>query len=379
MFRRIPFALALTAFIFAQAQQNPEPLKTEQPKPAAAQAPPAQTPASTPGPAPAHASAAPADLQQKPIKVQVNEVIVPVTVTDEKNKFVSNLDANDFRIFDEGREQKLHFFSREHSQPVVVGFLIDLSNATRLHWKNYQDAATELALNLLPGDNPKYSAYLITYGNDAEVAVDTTHDPEMIVDKLRKAKPGGGAALFDAIYLACHKRHVVDGEPYDPRRVIIIIGDGHDTASKKGLDEVLELAQRNLITIYGMSTVAFGFTSEGSKDLARLAEETGGRVEYPLQNLYADVSGYLSRPSDEGNYAYQVGTGAYAAELSNGIFRAVNNIAGEVTTQYILRYTPDTDPKTEGKTFRNIRVAVNLPNVKVRARKGYYPQSLDNR
>src|SRR5713226_3683515 len=370
MFRRIPFALALTAFLIAQAQQkNPEPVKTEQPKPV--NAPAAQTPVS----AKVQPPAAQPELQQKPIRVQVNEVIVPVTVTDEKNKFVSNLDAKDFRVFDEGREQKLHFFSREHSQPVVVGFLVDLSNASRLHWKNYQDAATELVLNLLPGDNPKYSGYLITYGNEAEIAADTTHDPEMIVDKLRKAKPGGGAALFDAIYLACHKRHIVDGEPYDPRRVIIIIGDGHDTASKKSLDEVLELAQRNLITIYAMSTTAFGFTSEGSKDLVRLAEETGGRVEYPLQNLYADVSGYLSRPSDEGNYAYQVGTGAYAAELSNGIFRAVANIAGEVTTQYILRYTPDADPKTEGKTFRNIRVAVNLQNVKVRARKGYYPQS----
>src|SRR5437667_4480551 len=276
MFRRIPFVLALTAFLFAQAQQkDPEPLKTEQPNPAAAHAPTAQTSQSTPTPAKVPQPAPPADLQQKPIKVQVNEVIVPVTVTDEKNKFVSNLDANDFRIFDEGREQKLHFFSREHNQPVVVGFLIDLSNATRLHWKNYQDAATELVLNLLPGDNPKYSGYLITYSNDAEVAVDTTHDPEMLVDKLRKVKPGGGAALFDAIYLACHKRHVVDGEPYDPRRVIIIIGDGHDTASKKSLNEVLELAQRNLVTIYAMSTTAFGFTSEGSKDLVKLVEETG--------------------------------------------------------------------------------------------------------
>ena len=70
-----------------------------------------------------------------PIQVQVNEVIVPVTVTDEKGRFVSNLDAKDFRIFDEGKEQKIHFFSREQNQPVVVGFLVDLSNANRLHWK----------------------------------------------------------------------------------------------------------------------------------------------------------------------------------------------------------------------------------------------------
>jgi len=308
-----------------------------------------------------------------PIQVQVNEVIVPVTVTDEKGRFVSNLDAKDFHIYDEAKEQHIHFFTREQKQPVVVGFLVDMSNANRLHWKVYQDATTELVLNLLPGDDPKYSGYLITYGNEAEVAVDTTPDAEKLVDKLRKIKPGGGAALYDAIDLACRKRHVIAGEPYDPRRVIIIIGDGHDTASKKSLEEVLELSQRNLITIYGIGTTAFGFGSEGDKNLARLTEETGGRVEYPLQGLYSGVSGYLSTPSDEGNYAYKVGTGGYAAEISGGIFHAVANIAGEVTTQYILRYTPDIDPKTEGKAFRNIRVAINLPNIKIRARRGYYP------
>jgi Ca-activated chloride channel family protein len=325
--------------------------------------------------APVAEPAKPVSPQQppSPIQVQVSEVIVPVTVTDEKGRFVSNLDAKDFRIFDEGKEQHIHFFTREQKQPVVVGFLVDMSNANRLHWKTYQDATIELVLNLLPGDDPRYSGYLITYGNEAEVAVDTTPDAEKLVDKLRKIKPGGGAALYDAIDLACRKRHVSAGEPYDPRRVLIIVGDGHDTASKKSLEEVLELSQRNLITIYGIGTTAFGFGSEGDKNLARLTEETGGRVEYPLQGLYSGVSGYLSTPSDEGNYAYKVGTGGYAAEISGGIFHAVANIAGEVTTQYILRYTPDINPKTEGKAFRNIRVAVDLPNIKIRARKGYYP------
>src|SRR4029077_490912 len=141
------------------------------------------------------------------IKVQVNEVIVPVTVTDDRGRFVSNLDARDFRIQDEGRDQKIQFFSRDRNQPVVVGFLLDMSNSTRIHWKNFQDAAIEMALYMLPGDK-KYSGYLITYGNEAEPLVDTTTDAEPIVEKLRKLKPGGGSALFDAIYLACAKRNV---------------------------------------------------------------------------------------------------------------------------------------------------------------------------
>jgi len=342
MFSRVLFSITLALSLCAQSQAPivPNPV-------------PAQHP---PGPS---------------IKVQVNEVIVPVTVTDEKGKFVIDLDEKDFTIYDEGKPQKINFFTREHSQPVVVGFLVDISNASRLHWKNYQDAAIELVQNLVPGDNPKFSGYLIGYSNTADLLVNTTGDPEPMVQKLQKLKPSGGAALYDSIYLACTSRKLVEGEPIEPRRVLVIVGDGHDNASKKTLNEALEIAQRNLVTIYGVSTVAFGFNNEDDANLIKLAEETGGRVEYPLQGVYNDVSGYLSTPSDEGNYALKVGTGGYASALANGMYKAVEAVAGEVTTQYILRYTPDSaDGK---KQFRNINVKVNLANVKVRARKGYYP------
>ena len=304
------------------------------------------------------------------IRVQVNEVIVPVTVTDEKGKFVSNLDKKDFKIIDGGREQNIQYFTRERNQPIVIGFLMDASNASRIHWENYKSSAIELIYTLLPNDK-KYSGYLVSYANDAELQANTTSDPEKLVEKIRKMKAGGGAALYDAIYIACTSRALVKGEPIEPRRILVIIGDGHDSASKHSLDQVLEIAQRNLVTIYGVSTTAYGFGNEGDKNLVRLAEETGGRVEYPLQNIYKDVSGYLETPSDEGNYALKVGTGGYASAVSQNMFRAIAAVAGEVTTQYILRYVPDV-PESD-KVFRNIRVVVGLPNVKVRARKGYYP------
>jgi VWFA-related protein len=228
----------------------------------------------------------------------------------------------------------------------------------------------ELVWNLLTDDRTdRYSGFLVTYSNDAELVVNTTRDSDKIVDKIRKAKPGGGSALFDAIYLACTRHTLVRGEPIEPRRVLVVIGDGNDNNSKHTLDQVVEIAQRNLVTIYGVSTVAFGFTSEGNSNLTRLTEETGGRVEYPLEGVYSAVSGYLSTPSDEGNYAIKVG---YASALATGMFKAIANIAGEVTTQYILRYVPENTDSP--RQFRNIRVEVNsLPNVKVRYRKGYYP------
>lgn len=156
-----------------------------------------------------------AALAQQPIRVSVNEVIVPVTVTDDKGRFVSNLEKGDFHLYDEGKEQSIGFFSHQQSQPIVIGFLIDQSSGMKIHWEKYKEAAMELILHLLPGDK-KYSGYLITYSNEAELVVDTNSDSEKMVDKMRKLKPGGGAALFDAIYMACTSRRTVQGEPLNP-------------------------------------------------------------------------------------------------------------------------------------------------------------------
>lgn len=320
----------------------------------------------------------PADQQTPHFAAQATEVIVPVTVTDDKGKFVSNLDMKDFEILDEGRPQRIKFFSHDQRQPIVVGFLIDQSNGMRIHWKNYQDAILELVWNLLPGD-PRYRGYLIAYSNEAELLVNTTQNSEPIADKVRKMKPGGGAALFDAIYKACTNRQLVNGEPYEPRRVLIVVGDGHNSVGDKSLEQVLEIAQRNLVTIYGMSTQAFGFDNEDDAVLERLATETGGHVEYPLNNPYKDISGYLSNPQDAGNYAITVGTGGYTAAISKGIIDAVAGISGEITTQYILRYVPDIESDFKPKLFRHIEVKVpSLPTVKIHARIGYYPSPVPN-
>lgn len=300
------------------------------------------------------------------------EVIVPVTVTNDKGLFVSNLDATDFKIYDQGKEQTILGFSRERNQPVVVGFLLDLSSTNRLHWDKFREAAQDLVSNLLPGDK-RFSGYLITYASEAELAVDTTQDAEKIMDRIRKLKPGGGAALFDSIYMACTRRSLIKGEPIEPRRILIIIGDGHDNSSQKSLREVLELAQRNLVTIYAMSTRAFGFEAAGDANLLKLCGDTGGRVEYPLESLYKDVSGYLSTPSDEGNYAYKVGTGQYSNALLKGIYGSVVNLAGEITTQYILHYKPSVPESTA--VVHDLRVVVNLPGAVVRSRQYYYPNA----
>jgi VWFA-related protein len=287
---------------------------------------------------------------------------------------VRDLELKDFELYDEGKLQTIRYFTRERNQPVVIGFLLDLSNANKLRWKEFQEAMVDLVMaTLMPENkiNDRYSGYLIGYSTEAELLVNTTDDPEKLIERVRKLKAGGGAAMYDAVYTACTSRTLIKGEPIEPRRVIIIVGDGHDNSSKKNLEEVVEIAQRNLVTIYGVSTVSFGFNSVGEANLTRLANSTGGRVVYPLQNVYSDVSGYLSTPSDEGNYAYKVGTGGYASAIMKGIVNAIASTAGEIQTQYILRYTP---ARTDvPRSMRKIEVRVKLPNVKVRAREGYYP------
>src|SRR5437660_405533 len=168
--------------------------------------------------------AAAAVPQEKPVQPEakmpqfrsgVKEVIVPVTVTDDKGRFVSNLVAKDFRILDEGKPQRIQSFNHSERQPVVIGFLIDQSNTSRIHWKTYQDAILELVWNLLPGDK-RYTGYLIQYANTANLLVNTTWDSDKLADKVRKMKPGGGSSLFDAIHIACTTRELVKGEPYEP-------------------------------------------------------------------------------------------------------------------------------------------------------------------
>jgi len=368
----VPRVLPIAVFggillsVLGMAQQSGGP-----PTPAAK---PAQPPNAAPKAQPQTSEPAGKADQPYTIYTQAEEVILPVTVKDPKGRFISNLEASDFQVLDEGQKQRITFFSHVEKQPIVVGFLVDQSSSVRLHWDKFREAVRELVWNLLPGDS-RYAGYLIQFANKAELLVNTTTDSSKIADQVAKMKPGGGAALFDAIYRACTDRALIPGEPYEPRRVIIIVGDGHDTASSKTSAEVLELAKRNQVTIFAISTMNFGFENPDQDVLERLTSETGGHVEYPLNNLYKDVAGYLSTPSDDGNYALTVGTGGYASEISSHIIKAISDISAEITTQYVLRYIPDIDPESRKKDYRKIKVDIpTMPYLKPLTRDGYYPR-----
>lgn len=348
------------------------PQQTQPPAPQAAQ------PATPPGQTQPPAQTQPPTQPGRIFTGGVTEVILPVTVADDKGRFIANLEQKDFRVQDEGRTQQLTYFFHDTPgvrQHTVIGFLIDMSSGMLTNWSYFKEAAKQMIWGLLPNDK-NYTGYLVSYGTTAELSVNTTWDPDKLTAKVDRMKPGGGSSLYNAIHMACTDRELVPGEPYQPRRVIIIIGDGHDTASEYTLDQVIELAQRQLVTVYGVSTLAFGAASDDADNLERLARETGGHVEYPLSNPYSEVSGYLSTPSDEGNYALHVGTGGYTSAIAAAINKSVQSLQGEITTQYILRYTPDIDPATAYREKRRIKVEIpTLPagkTVHVTTRPYYY-------
>ena len=326
-----------------------------------------------------NAPQAPAPAGADTIQVEVNVVNIPVTVKDVDGKFIIDLNKDDFRVYEDGRPVEIRYFTASTDQakkpPLHVGFLVDLSNSARLYYKTYRNSIGDLAFALVPEDGANNDkGFLIGYHTEVDVLVDVTSDPYLIAEKMENLKHGGGSTLLDALYLACTQK--LASVPYqgtgEPRKAIVVVGDGHDNASKVRLEDVIAAAQREQVTIYAVSTVAWGMHQEEERNLYRLAEATGGRVVRPMDAVHKDVSGHLSKPQDAGNFVYTVGTGEYAQAQLKALYSAISSIHGEVQAQYILGYNPPT-PFTDGK-FRDVKVEVTLPaQIEVTHRTGYYP------
>lgn len=317
-----------------------------------------------------------------PIRVEVNVVNLPITVTDSEGRFIVDLDKEDFTVWEDGRQVEIRYFTRsveeEKKSPLYAGFIIDLSNTARLYYKTYQNSIGDLAWMLVP-EGGRNRGFLFGYHTEVDQLVDFTDDPVILTEKMENLKHGGGSSMFDAIYKACTEKLV--SLPYqgasEPRKVLVVVGDGHDNASRRSLDEVIHVAQMHQVTVYAVSTVGWGYHHEEESNLFKLARETGGRVVRPMQKVHKDVAGYLSKPQDAGNYQYEVGTGGYAAAQLAALYQAIIDVAGNVQSQYILGYVPGR-PFTD-QQFRQIDVEVGLAGAEVEIyhRSGYFPPSLD--
>ena len=271
------------------------------------------------------------------IGVDVDLVAMIFTAVDKKGHYIKDLKREEVRLLDEGKPpQRVEAFESETGLPLRVGLLIDASNSIRDRFRFEQDAAVEFLNQTLRRGNDQ--AFVVGFDSLSDLTQDFTDDTNMLARGVRVLRPGGGTALFDAIIQASDK--LANTQVKGPaRKAIILLSDGDDNQSRHTRAEAIEAALRADLIIFVISTNVSGNDRKGDKVLQQFAEQTGGRVFFPLR----------------------------IEEVSNSFAE----IQDELRSQYVLAYKPQNF--IEDGRYRPVTLdAPGRPGVKLRARKGYY-------
>jgi len=273
------------------------------------------------------------------IRKTVNEVNVVFTVTDKHGHYVRDLKKDDFKVLDDSRPvSEISSFHTENDLPLQVGLLVDASNSVRDRFKFEQESAIEFLNQTI---RPKYDkAFVVGFDVTPEVTQDFTDNTEDLSHGVRMLRPGGGTAMYDALYFACRDKLLKSGQGGPVRKAIILLSDGEDNQSHVTREEAIEMAERAEVIIYTISTNVTGTTQRGDKVLVRIADATGGRAFFPFQ--VTDVANAFAQIQDE------------------------------LRSQYALAYKP-TNFQADGH-FHTIEISAldTKKNLKVRSRHGYY-------
>lgn len=271
------------------------------------------------------------------ITLEVTRVNLLFTVTDKRGRFVNNLDKADFDIFEKKKKQQILEFTAESDLPLRIALLIDTSNSIRDRFKFELEAAGQFLTSVIRKGRDK--ALIYTFDTQAELALDLTDDTEILGKKLRDLRPGGGTALYDAIYLSCRDRLMMDRPRHKFRRAVVIVGDGEDNSSRHTRDQALEMADKAEAVIFAISTNITRAETDGDKVLKYFARQTGGQAFFPFK----------------------------AEDLAQDF----ENIANELRSQYSVLYRPE--PLVPDGQYHEVEIRVKLRrDLVVRARKGYY-------
>ena len=301
----------------------------------------AQTPAPAPAARPAvpqtDKGAASESDDQRPIRLDVTRVNILFTVTDKKGRFVTDLNKDDFEVIENKKIQSVQQFAAESDLPLRLAVLVDTSNSIRDQFRFEQEAAIRFVQSVVrPGAD---KLMLVSFDTAAELVTDLTDDMRALEKGIKGMRPGGGTALYDAVYFAAKEKLMMD-QPRDKfRRAIILISDGDDTESRLTRDQALEMAQKADVVIYAISTNIKREESDGDKILKYLTEETGGQAFFPFKISDLDQN--------------------------------FENIANELRHQYNIFYRPE--PLKADGLYHPVTVrAKGRRDLVVRARKGYY-------
>ncbi|HXY48545.1 MAG TPA: VWA domain-containing protein [Terriglobales bacterium] len=276
----------------------------------------------------------------RPLKVNVDMVLVPVTITDPMNRLVTGLDKENFEVFEGKEQQEIKSFSSEDA-PVSLGVIFDMSGSM----SSKIDRAREAVLEFFKTANPQDEFFMITFADRPEEVEDFTSSIEDIQGKLIYTVPKGRTALLDAIYLGISKMRAAKY----PKKALLIISDGGDNHSRYTEGEIKSVVKEADVLIYAIGIYDHYFPTEeerlGPALLSEITELTGGRA-FTIDN-----------PNDLADVATKIGI--------------------ELRNQYVLGYRPH-NPTRDGK-WRKIKVKLlppkGLPPLRVYAKTGYYAPS----
>src|SRR5579871_2159290 len=273
-----------------------------------------------------------------PIRLEVTRVSLMFTVKDKKGRFITDLGKDDFEVVENKKVQSILEFTAESDLPLRLAILVDTGNSVRDRFEFQQDAATEFVNSVVRRGRDK--AVVMSFNSTPEVAAKMTDDPIDLAKAIRNLRPGGGVALYDALFAACRDKLLRDDEPRERfRRAVILLGDGNDNQSQYNRSQALEMVHKADAVVYSISTNISKIDTEGDKVMRFFAQETGGQAYFPMD----------------------------AADLG----QPFANIANELRHQYNVLYRPE-PLKADGQYHPvDIRLK-SRKDLVVRARRGYY-------
>jgi len=274
---------------------------------------------------------------EKPIKVDVDLVLVNVTVTDSMNRLVTGLEKENFALTEVNIAQEIKHFASEDA-PISLGVIFDISGSMG----NKIDKSKLAVVEFFKTANIKDEFFVITFSDKPQLLADFTSSIEDVQGKLAFTVPRGRTALLDAVYLGINKMH----EAKYPKKALLIISDGGDNRSRYTDNEIKNLVREADVQIYAIGIFDNGYNTpeeiRGPFLLGELTDATGGRTF-----TIGDVN-----------------------ELSD----VASKIGVELRNQYVIGYRP-TNPEHDGR-WRKIKVKLipprGLPPLFVHAKTGYY-------
>lgn len=271
------------------------------------------------------------------IRTSTDLVLVPVSITDDRNRPIVGLQRANFSIFENKKPQEIKNFSTEDT-PVSIGILVDTSRSM-----SYKLArAREAVLQFCEASNPQDEFFLVTFADQPRIAVNFTSRSEEIASELMTARPNGRTSLLDAVYLGLRKMR----EARYGRKALLIISDGGDNHSRYSERDVKSVIRESDVTLYSIGTFDRS---------ARTQEELLGPE---LLRDMADSTGGL----------------AFTLSDEKDMPQVTRNIGTRLRHQYMLAYAPQSSAH-DGK-WRKISVKLRLPKrfpfLHVEARPGYY-------